>query len=512
MKNYFLFLIFFLGFIVNGQILLENPDSLLISRANENVEVASLLVKSEIDFFNVAEKFLQDGILFRELSFKIEKAKKLNIYFDKFFIGQSSTLSIISLLTGEKIIYNQSSNLGGGLFAVPPMEGDEIKLIFRGAKNDSEIKISEVGYFWKSDEEVSSSGFCEVDVNCSEGDNWQDQKNGVVRLLMKKSSSTVYCSGSLLNNSNRDCKPYVFSAEHCLEDVSSNNLKQSFAYFNFEASVCGAGDGSTFSFLLGMTHIASTSFNAGSDFLLLELDDEIPLEFNAYYNGWNIENGVFLNGVSIHHPKGDEKKISTYDSQINTPILSGMVDDAFWEVNWVETNNGHGVTETGSSGSPLFNQEKLVIGALSAGTSYCTKPEDPDYYGKISYAWDNELDSSKRLDVWLNPLGLSETNLTGSYFPCNDTSELYLPINSVVILGNPVVGPKLKLYVEQKLSSEVEINVFSINGKIVFKEKYNPSNIFNIEFPVAKLANGNYFVNVSSKTFDKTLPFVILNI
>lgn len=511
MKNYIFILFFSICFCLNGQIVLDKPDSLLLSRVEDNVEVASLLLKSEIDFFQSSLEYLVDGVIINELSFKIEAAKQLNIYFDDFFIDESASLHVISVLTKEERIYNKSANLKGGLFAVPPMEGDEIKLIFRGARGESKIKISEVGYFWRSGDEVSSSGFCEVDVNCSEGNNWQDQKNGVVRLLMKKSSSTIYCSGSLINNTNRDCKPYIFSAEHCVNDVSASNLKQSFAYFNYEASGCGSSDGSTTNFMLGMTQLASTNFDLGSDFLLLELNEEIPLEYNVYYNGWNNEDGVFSNGVSIHHPKGDAKKISTYNTQLITPSLSGMIDDAYWEVNWVETSNGHGVTETGSSGSPLFNQEKLIVGALSAGTSFCTKPEDPDYYGKISYAWNNSIDSTKRLDVWLDPLGLLESKLSGSYFPCNDTTTQYLPTDSAVLLGNPILGSTLRLYIEQKLSSEVSIDVFSITGSLVYQERYDSSNIFNIEFPLVNFSSGNYFLRISSETLSKTIPFVILN-
>jgi hypothetical protein len=46
----------------------------------------------------------------------------------------------------------------------------------------------------------------------------------------------------------------------------------------------------------------------GSDFLLVELEDEIPSGWNPYFNGWNAENIAASGGVSIHHPSGDSKK------------------------------------------------------------------------------------------------------------------------------------------------------------------------------------------------------------
>ena len=48
------------------------------------------------------------------------------------------------------------------------------------------------------------------------------------------------------------------------------------------------------------------------------------------------------------------------------------------------TSNGHGVTEGGSSGSPIFNQSKRIVGQLSGGSSTCNSPNYSDLYGKMS--------------------------------------------------------------------------------------------------------------------------------
>ncbi|HOU98416.1 MAG TPA: hypothetical protein PLP65_06180 [Bacteroidales bacterium] len=62
--------------------------------------------------------------------------------------------------------------------------------------------------------------------------------------------------------------------------------------------------------------------------------------------------------------------------------------NAEWNVLYVATANGHGVVEGGSSGSPLFNQAKRVVGQLSGGNSACTNLSGSNLYGKFWYDWD----------------------------------------------------------------------------------------------------------------------------
>ena len=59
--------------------------------------------------------------------------------------------------------------------------------------------------------------------------------------------------------------------------------------------------------------------------------------------------------------------------------------NAHWNVIYDATPNGHGVTEGGSSGSPLFNSNGLIIGTLSGGNSSCEDPEGINLYGKLSF-------------------------------------------------------------------------------------------------------------------------------
>ena len=62
---------------------------------------------------------------------------------------------------------------------------------------------------------------------------------------------------------------------------------------------------------------------SGSDFTLVELNSNIPNSYNAFYAGWDRSNTAPTNGVSIHHPAGSAKKISTYSSNLTSDTYNG---------------------------------------------------------------------------------------------------------------------------------------------------------------------------------------------
>lgn len=80
------------------------------------------------------------------------------------------------------------------------------------------------------------------------------------------------------------------------------------------------------------------------------------------------------------------------------------------------TTNEYGVTEAGSSGSPLFNQNKLITDTLTGGNSACNHMDGLNVYDKFSYHWNKYgNEDSQRLDVWLDPLGKGVEILSGRY-------------------------------------------------------------------------------------------------
>jgi PKD repeat protein len=158
--------------------------------------------------------------------------------------------------------------------------------------------------------------------------------------------------------------------------------------------------------MTGAVKIANggNSGTTGSDFFLVLLNNNVPDAYNPCFLGWDRSGDSSISGVSIHHPAGDIKKISTY----TTSLTTGAFDTAMshWVVSWNATTNGYGVTEGGSSGSPIFNVSGKIIGTLTGGQSLCSNLTGIDYYGKFSWHWDkNGTTPAFHLKEWLDPSG-----------------------------------------------------------------------------------------------------------
>jgi hypothetical protein len=240
--------------------------------------------------------------------------------------------------------------------------------------------------------QTGTAGACHVDINCPAGDDWQDEKRGVVQLL---SGGFAFCTGSLINNTAGDCRPYVLTAAHCGAGPSTT------VRFNYERPACETGLPRTDQTLTGATVVASY---VASDFTLLELDHDPPESFDVFYNGWHRSSWLITNSWGIHHPLGDVKKISHNDDWLTGGQLWGT---SHWRV----TDWEIGTTERGSSGSPLFDAQGRIVGQLHGGTASCSGGWDE--YGKLSASWFGGGTPDSRLRDWLDPLGTGANRLGG---------------------------------------------------------------------------------------------------
>ena len=376
-------------------------------------------------------------------------AEALSYLFEKFVLHGGSTLRIQNLggqdvhpiMTSADVEAHQMQNaaLCGGSKHV-------LTLNEPAYTTPSEIYIDRVMYNYRSTgyeatEKINESDPCEVNINCSPvGDAWQDEKRGVARIYVVEGNQAGWCSGSLINNTAQDCKPYFLTALHCGVSATTANMNQWKFYFRYEAAACtnptSAGTLANY-FVTGCLRIADSADgggNSGSDFLLVKLgnaNNESTVitnlksaNLNAYWNGWNASTSPTTGGVSIHHPAGDIKKISTFSG--NTVSTQwGTATGSHWRVTWTANANGHGVTEGGSSGSPLFDNTGNIIGTLTGGSSYCTALSAPDQYGKMAFHWTNNgTPAIEQLKPWLDPANLNVLVFGGSADPCTPTTPV----------------------------------------------------------------------------------------
>jgi PKD repeat protein len=389
---------------------------------------------------------LPDNRRLWRLQITSKNAQALSLVYESFDLPKGSQLFIYSPDKIQTIgAFTDQNNRDGNVWATEMIYGESLVLEYISPRprqidgiatnkftNDAKIDIKHVNYIFRYANDpfrdiknFGSSGSCNVNVNCSEGDDWQDQKKGVAKIVFNDGSYSYYCTGSLVNNTNEDGTPYFLSAYHCGGDVSTGYYGSWTYYFNYESSGCSNGSEPSSNTITGCDFVSSGPMDGGSDFLLVELDQTPPSYYNVIYNGWDRSTTSSGNGVSIHHPFGDIKKISTYTSSLQSATYndgeSTGASNACWRVYWTETDNGHGITEGGSSGSPIFKSNGLVMGTLSGGTSGCDNTSEWDLYGKFSYHWNsNGSTNTEKLEPWLDPAGSGAVSLN-QYDPNNTT-------------------------------------------------------------------------------------------
>ena len=256
---------------------------------------------------------------------------------------------------------------------------------------------------------------CHVNINCPEGNDWQDEKRGVCRIILVVEEGMGYCTGSLLNNADQDATPYVLGAFHCQDGYTP--LWDMYRFdFNYESSDCNnPANEPSFQSILGSTYRAGRQAN---DFILLELLTPVPASYNAYFNGWDRRTSVIpTNSAMIHHPSGDIRKISV-DEDFAT-IFGANIN---WDNGTTTPSNHHlrmsweaGTHELGSSGGPIFNQDGRVVAQLHGGLADCET--SVAYAGRFALSWNGGNTPDTRLKDWLDPEGTELDTLNGMENP-----------------------------------------------------------------------------------------------
>ena len=381
---------------------------------------------------------LTEGRKVWRLQIQAKNAIALMLSFKDFYILENGKLFIYSSDKTHLIgAFTHRTNPPTKEYATEFLAGDQIILEYEAgttSENDRpRIAIDAVGYGYNhlhisrtADIGPGASGSCMVNINCEEGEAWQTEKNGVCQMTLPIGRYIYICSGSLVNNTAEDLKPYILSAFHCIDldvPVTEKDLNKYNFKFHFERTGCENNFNIiSYKTITGCKKIAGIPLEGGSDGLLLLLNQDIPEDYNVYYNGWDRSNTAANSGVGIHHPAGDYMKISTFKKTAKTSTWYGIdsvkgAPNAHWDVIFEQTANGHAVTEGGSSGSPLFNQNKLIVGTLSGGSSTCEDPYGHNTYGKLFYHWDQypNKNNTSRMDIYLDPKKTGQKQLVGRY-------------------------------------------------------------------------------------------------
>ena len=393
---------------------------------------------------------LENGDKLWQLPILSKGALSMNLLYDKFWLPEGAKFFVYSQDRKQTIGAFTSYNNKGAKdsidgFATELIFSDKIILEYyqpAGVKEDGIISVSEVIHGYRaiflnnSSKSFGSSFDCHNNINCPVGNAWQTEKKAVALVVV---NGNRHCSGSLLNTTANDSRPVFLTADHCLKDWDNNknydaegdnNLNHWSFYWNYESAGCNNTTEPVWKTTVGAKLLANS---LETDFALLKLTEDPKYKngVNPYYLGWDARTRSYnsqVEGVGIHHPKGDVKKISlgkdivVYDYSIrwhyNGVYLNTTQSNTHWEIGYYS-----GTTEGGSSGSPLLNDEKRVIGQLHGGlTVGCPIVNNPSkkLYGRFDLSWlgYNNINNKKtrRLFDWLDPNGTGglTTNTIGS--------------------------------------------------------------------------------------------------
>lgn len=348
-------------------------------------------------------------------------AKNLNLGFGQFALPPGASLALQGAGgVDPRGPYGADSAAAGQLWT-PVIRSDTVELALTlpagASRSEARIVLTQVGYgfrgFGAKDEVEPKSGKCNIDVACEVGDEWRNEQRAVARFTI---AGALLCTGSLVNNTAGDFTPYFLTASHCLP---AHALAPTTVYYwNYETSECArrAPNGSldqTQSGAIMLSTSAGQTF-VGSDFVLMQLLQAPSADWKVYYSGWDRRDLAPVGVVGIHHPNGDEKRISfDFDpTQIADYVeepTDGVTGTHLKVVEW-----DLGVTEGGSSGSGIWNFEHRLVGTLSGGYSSCDAPKDPDWYGRFEQHWGANDTPLTGLAFWLDPDGTGAEVLDGA--------------------------------------------------------------------------------------------------
>ena len=339
-------------------------------------------------------------------------ALSLNLAFGRYRMPPGGRLMLLSADGRYRVgPFSADDNESHGQLWTPPIVTDDLVLELSvpiDELEDLELELTRVFHGYAGfGESPPKSGDCHRDVACPLAEPWSRQARSVALISV---SGNRFCTGFLVNNTALDGRPFFLTASHC--GVTSHNAASVVVMWNHERSVCGEEEPAP--------EIDPRQFQTGaifraayqpSDTVLLELDDMPAPGFRVYYAGWDRSLADPSRSAVIHHPNTDVKRISLDFNRATTtshlddqPVAGGdHIRVGSWDM---------GSTEGGSSGAPLFNQEKLVVGQLHGGYAACGASR-ADWFGRLSAAWTGGGRPGSRLSDWLDPSDAGVPSLPG---------------------------------------------------------------------------------------------------
>lgn len=245
--------------------------------------------------------------------------------------------------------------------------------------------VTALSHLYRSPPYWPKSSGCEKEVACFPA--WAGEAAGVAEIHFVEGGSAYICTGCLLNDTVPSTTiDYFLTADHCVTNQTVASTVEVFWFY--QASTC---HGTVPDINSVPRSSGGANFLAGSnqsDFTLLRLHQSPP--DGVTYLGWTTTRPSSETLTCIQHPDALDKRISFGHKVASDPNYPD-----FTAVRWFD-----GVTESGSSGSPLLNGQHQVVGQLYGGSSFCDNLSGIDIFGRFDISY-------QMMQPWIDPDSLA---------------------------------------------------------------------------------------------------------
>ena len=272
--------------------------------------------------------------------------------------------------------YSGAGIFGTGEFWSAGVDADTVVVAYLAPPGSTPgafpFTIDAISHEWPAANSApDSAAVCNFDVTCYPG--YGTFAAGVIEyeFISAEDGNSYSCSGALINTRNNSKKPYMLTAHHCIgSDAEAKTIQ---AHFFYQTAVCNgtAPNRSSVPTVLGGTFLAGAPIVDG-DYSLVALT---AVPGGATFLGWNASLDRSAAVTGLHHPRGSYTRISfgKRGQDVDGTVGSESAPaSSYYYVTW-----SGGVTEAGSSGSPLLDSHGQIVGTLTgaptlpAGKTIC---------------------------------------------------------------------------------------------------------------------------------------------
>ncbi|MCL2290674.1 MAG: hypothetical protein FWC34_08245 [Bacteroidetes bacterium] len=249
----------------------------------------------------------------KQIRIKSKGAKEIEVVFQKFILSSNTIVSFYTDYLLYKIKGENFSLIPDSSYISNFIRGDYCTIVIEIPTDEfskNQILISQIHHLTESFEDAvrGDDYSCLIDVNCSEGNDWCDQKRSVAIYRFSENGGRYQCTGALVNSYRNNFTQYFLTARHCTNKV--NNWSTATFCFNYQNSFCNGSDGWEYThYKIQGAQLVEYCDYTWSDNAILLITQPIPIQANVYYSGVDITARSMGDKVTIiHHPKGMPKK------------------------------------------------------------------------------------------------------------------------------------------------------------------------------------------------------------